>query len=340
MASYLAIQSALIGLGLYGKYIVLRNNQTKTKCKNYIANKLLNQSKISSRDISAINILLCNSTYANINEFISNQCVLASKNPNNMIHFYRIYNENNLDTFLATQFVSNFFSQPIEKILSAFDFINPKNKVPSIIKSNADIYDSLVRIFNTMLIIDLANIFSLIEYFMDLQCIRLLFGGIVPYYTRLVEEIIHNKCNTITYEYLSETYPEEMRDIDRASTPIRISCGAKNKHNKIISIITSLVSLITSAKKMIHKKTQSDIINDINIGSIFGIAPVSNIRFRYVMPHNMLVDFFKYKLFDLTNTNNKIKNNTEDEIESLIIVSDLVMPSNYQIINNEIEIEI
>ena len=174
---------------------------------------------------------------------------------------------------------------------------------------------------------------------MNLQCINLLFSNIDSYYTVIVEVIIRDKCNIITYEYLSGKYPDEMTNIDRWSIPSRISCTAKNKHNKIISIITSLLSLITSAKKMIYKKTRLDIINDINIKSIFGITSVSNIRFRYVS-YCMLVDFFKYKLFDL-DTNNQIKNDIEDEIESLTIVSGLVMPSNYRVMNNEIiEIEI
>lgn len=334
MTNIRSVQSALTELGLYDKYPSFRLNVRLST--SYITSALRN-SKLNRREFGDISYLLCNTAYVDMNDFISIQCKSQSKNPNHMIHFYRVYSENQLDNFKSMKFVTNFCSQPIEKILSMFSFINPKHDIPSIIKSNEKLYNILSRILDMFVITELANIFSLIEYFINLQCPKLLFHNYIPRYMGLLSYMISDKCKNFTYEYLSEEYPEEFKSIEYCSTPSLIGCPVKSKRDKIILIICSLWSLFTTSfAKMIHKKSQQDIISNIDIMSIYGVRSFNYIKMDYSVTTYCLTTFFKYKLVNDT----EIKDIIEDDIEPIVIINGLNMPTEYKIANTPIEIEI
>lgn len=334
------VRIAIQELELHNSYPLIKKNLYT--CKEYIY-LALKKSKLYSAEITQMNNLLCTDAYINVDDFISKSCAKMARDHGNLVHIYRIYHKNKFDNFTATKYISDFCSRTTEQILKAFDLINPIHRVPLKIKSNLNMYADLKHIFDTMLIIELANIFSLLECYMNMGCVRLVSAYSRSIYSQLITNIIANMVtdkitisNNFTYEYFLKTYPLQMNNVIRISTPFKLSCTKKDVQNKITSIILSLLSKVLAISlRVISKKISPIISKNINFKAIYGIQKSNYIASDCLNPQTSLDNFFKYIIID------EIFDKIEDDLEGieLKIIPDLIMPNKSVDIDEDLEID-
>lgn len=278
------ISSTIKHLGLLKKYPVLKKH--KYFLYDYITKELycpiLGPKEIAV-EISH-NLIKQN---MNLDLVISNICKRNKHNTSAFIHRCQVYHKKNINDFLATKYICGFFSSSIELILKEFDFANQKNKIPEQIQT-----EELSNIFDIALIVQLANIFSRLEFFINAKCIKFLSNRCLQSSFIILLGIIikHEEPDLeLTYEYLFEKYPDE---IHRIITKIE---SESNIENKLISILNACTSLYYKSINIINNKSNEEISSDINIRSICGNKlSVQHIKYNYKNMERLFGAFFKH----------------------------------------------
>jgi hypothetical protein len=334
MFSVVRVGNALLELGLFEAQPLLR--KAKYTIKKYVQSALGNSRFLACKaPIDAINDKLLQSTHLSLSDFLTNESNLSKRDSDHLVHFYRIYHPHTLADYSATRYVEEFTGKPTGTILELFEFANPKRFASVPMRSNPNFYPGLVNIWNTMVIMELANIFFTLEFFMNLKCLGLLVTknrfDITNTYGLLFELMIANKFDNLTYESLVQKYPNTMADIMQFSLRSRINVRP-NDHNGIV------ITIIKAMRELVPKSAPKS-NSTLDMKSIFGTLSNPYIRRQIYHGEDFFENFFKYYVVNAkrnTNLNSKFK---DDSIEPLIIISDLVMPVKYEM-GNEIVIEI
>lgn len=208
-------------------------------------------------------------------------------NPQNYIVEYSTINKtfysHNMTDFKMTKFLEDFFKQPIETILTAFDSANFKNKLPNLIKINPELMHRASKICDMYLILKLANCLSFLHFLYEIKCIGLCQH--IPTLEKCIKPmmsgLVRTDCNLgsqITHKYLTKKFPSSMKSFENAF-------GSKNNY---IQMIKSLYELV---KPMMYI-TDVDISNNIDFQSMYKSTNSNNIRFDCIC--HPTSNFFKF----------------------------------------------
>jgi hypothetical protein len=330
------INTAIDKLGLYTTYPYLKQNTISFR--NYISSSLRESKFVggyAKRSIMDINDKLCRGAYTTLQEFIITESNTNKRSYDHLIHFYKIFYGHSLSDYTATQYVETFCNKTIEQILDIFSFTNPSRSILGSIQPNPAFVPELTNIWNIMLTTELASIFYRLEFFINLKCLQMI--GLARhrfenYYGKIVDMMIDDDFGeNITYDNLVAEYPNTMSDIQRFSTTYRLGCRRQIERNdKIILIIKTIWDLIP--------KRKTKLPSNLDMKSIFGILPAHSIDNHYRDRDYIFKNFFKYYIINYKPAKQIVPK--EEDIEPLIILSDLVVPVQSQTDNREIVIEI
>jgi hypothetical protein len=322
------IESAITHLGLFKLYPNLEKH--KTTIQDYAYYKLRISRLIGSlgkAPFKNLETYFLKSCCPNLRDFLTNFCLKHHEDSEDICHNYLVYATHSLEDFMATTYLSNFFSTNITNIIECFKFAGLEDSIYT--KTDLHLYNSLVAINNIMLVIELANIFYLVEYFGNLNCVPLLDGKLEGSYGMIVlHEKSSPKNGSLTYDYLSSKYPGVMKNILKNSSLRALSCSKNEQSEKIMLIINSLHKLHLTMKNKLGN------MENINLEAIYG-----NTEPKRILTSDIFNNFFKYYIIS-DSKENFPKEEIEDPIEPLVIIPNLRIPSSYEIMTNPIVIEI
>lgn len=329
--------TAITNLGFFNKYPSLKPYKFSV-CK-YICNELSRSTLYVGNIYKKISDkLLYSPNDTNLELLIDDMSKITKRNWTDPAHKLQVYYGKDIYDFLATKYMFEFFPNK-EIILQEFDLTNQRKTIPDVIKNNVQIYNELCNMLDISLMVRLANIFSKLEFFIDLGCVKFVLNPQLSHlYISLINKIIRDKCEDINYEYLIGNYSSDMNIIVKNSTTINMQCTKPNLNNKIIQIINALILLHNTSKNAINNKSNISIISDINIRSIYGNKLlINNIKSQYMVV-SVLCDYHFFKHYIITQNTNK--EDTNIDFFTPRILSNLIIPKQELKSTNQIIIEI
>ena len=296
------IDIALANIGLYDKYPLLK--QAKKSCIRYIMTFIKKRFGTLSRVLS---ILITLAKEKEPENYSDTKTIIA-------------YAQYELTDFAASKFITDFVGKTLNKILLAFDFINEKTRLPADIKTMS-IYDRIVHIFDVCLMMDLANIFALLEFSVKIECSHIINYDLVETLCHISKDLLIHNHEKINYKFISAKHP--FTDIiykDRLDDLLSPS----QKENILTKIFKSIYDLLLSTKILLDHENKKDIISDFEIITMVGTSNILNKIKKSCMtvrPEN----FFKYKLINYISTA-KTNLKTDIDFEPDTVITDLRIP--------------